>query len=359
MFIVTNREVLPRKSGAKMLGSKLNPRGPHELRLAEAVPSGKSWKVEILPDRLTAADRTRLGVTDDHIEFGSQYAAHKLISRVRTRKRHLLFFVHGYNNNCEAVLKRAHAFEKAFGVEVVAFSWPANGGGLRGVASYKSDKRDARASAVALDRTLTKMHKLLADANDRLHGDIIDHIRDKFENDEEKRDNYVSQAMAKGCPYTLNMVLHSMGNYLYKQLLTSSVFEGNKLIFDNVVLAAADTNNAGHEKWVDKIECRKRIYIAMNEDDGALMASRVKSGEEQKARLGHYPHNLTSSKAVYVNFTDAPRVGKSHAYFEGNCLRNSVIKKFFKAAFTGKRAEDGLIYDAANAMYRVKLGGKS
>ena len=42
-------------------------------------------------------------------------------------------------------------------VEVVSFSWPANGGGAWGVASYKSDKRDALNSTGALDRCIQRI----------------------------------------------------------------------------------------------------------------------------------------------------------------------------------------------------------
>jgi len=355
MFIVTNREVNSRKSGPGVFGPKPNPKGPHELRLAEATKRGRSWKVELLPDELTAADRRQLEIEDRSIVSGSQYAALKLLSKIRDGKRNVLFFVHGFNNNCEDVLERAHGFEQAYNVEVVAFSWPANGGGVKGVASYKSDKRDARASAGALDRTLEKFHQLLATANETRREEILKQARTKYGFDGEARDQFITRAMAKGCPYTVNMVLHSMGNYLFKQLLSSSVYRGNRLIFDNVVLACADTNNARHEEWVDKIQCRKRVYIAMNEDDGALMASRVKSGEEQQARLGHCPHNLNSRTAVYVDFTDASNVGNSHAYFEGEALTNPVIKTFFTKAFNGQRAEEDIIYDSASGMHRVKM----
>ncbi|VAX35337.1 hypothetical protein MNBD_UNCLBAC01-619 [hydrothermal vent metagenome] len=50
-------------------------------------------------------------------------------------------------------------------------------------------------------------------------------------------------------------------------------------------------------------------------NDYALQASRLKSGEKQLARLGHYTQNLYSKNAVYLDFTDARNVGNSHAYF--------------------------------------------
>ncbi|WP_421840628.1 alpha/beta hydrolase [Marinobacter algicola] len=61
------------------------------------------------------------------------------------------------------VLDRAERLEQNFGVEVIVFSWPANGGGLHGVLSYKSDKRDALASVGALNRVLEKLEALVSD----------------------------------------------------------------------------------------------------------------------------------------------------------------------------------------------------
>src|SRR5262249_52410188 len=151
-----------------------------------------------------------------------------------------------------------------------------------------------------------------------------------------------------------NLLFHSMGNYIYKNYMSSSTYSGNRLVFDNVIMASADANNPGHPEWVDRIQCRKRGYITINENDIALRASRMKAGEEQQARLGHWPYNLDSRRAVYVNFTSADGVGDSHAYFEGDPVRkNPKVKGFFDTALNGGVAEDGLAYDAARNMYVI------
>lgn len=90
-----------------------------------------------------------------------------------------------------------------------------------------------------------------------------------------------------------------------------------------------DVNNEDHTLWVDKLAHRKGVYILINENDSALLASSSKTGPDQKVRferlhnwinivrLGHYTHNLSSKVAVYLDVTDAKNVGRSHAYFEG------------------------------------------
>ena len=190
--------------------------------------------------------------------------------------------------------------------------------------------------------------------------DLRDAADDRFPDNPERRDRFITRAISDDCPFTVNAMFHSMGNYLYKHLLKSSASDGNVLLLDNVVLAAADTNNEGHREWVDKIKCRRRVYVTINEDDIALRASRLKAGEEQKARLGHYRFRLDADQAVYVQFSDAPHVGDSHAYFEGRPVRgNPKIKRFFEDALNGKRAEDRLKYDDATNMYHFRRGSRS
>jgi esterase/lipase superfamily enzyme len=262
--------------------------------------------------------------------------------------------VHGFNNDVKAVLDRAEQLEKNYGVEVIAFTWPANGGGTHGVVSYKSDKRDALASTGALDRCFGRMQEYLQEIHDEHVRRVEREANLRFPNDAEKWDRFFSAQAERWCPFSVNMMLHSMGNYLFKHLLQSSVYRGNVLLFDNVALVAADTNNEEHAEWVDRIQCRGRIFITINEQDGALLASRMKMGEEQKVRLGHYPYLLTSQRAVYVDFTKEAHVGDSHAYFEGEALKNERIRRFFDEAFNGAAAERRLQYDVARNMYRFR-----
>ncbi len=354
MFIITNREVSNRKSGFDQVGARPNRKGPNELRILEATRSGNNWNLEILSDVLSADMKREIDVAQNKKFYASTYVAKKVLGKIRKEKKNLLLFIHGFNNDLEAVVNRAQNLADTYNVEVVAFSWPANGGGIKGVASYKSDKRDAKASVGALDRVLEKFSGFLNDFNNEVRLAVYKEAEEKYENNLEDRNIYITQRMEEECPFTVNMMLHSMGNYLYKHLLLSSVYTGNRLTFDNIVLAAADANNNEHDVWVDRIQARKRVYVTINENDFALRTSRMKSGDEQLARLGHYPYNLNSSHAVYVNFTDASKVSSSHAYFEGEPLGNSVVKDFFSKALNGQVAETKLDYSSARGLYEIQ-----
>ena len=364
MFIVTNRRVTESRSDLKAFGGKPNPEGANELRMAEAKRSRGKWKIDILPDTITPAMADEVGVSLRAREkvYASQYVVRRILARVnpklagKTGKgRNLVLFVHGFNNDLEAALDRAANFERTYGVEVLVFSWPANGGGVRGVASYLSDKRDARASVGALDRVLAKLNEALLGIHQEHEARVTKIADTKFGDDAEGWDQFYSDEANKWCPFALTLVLHSMGNYLFKCLLSSSVYRAQNLIFDNVVLVAADANNDDHASWVEKIPARKRVLITINEDDIALRASRLKMGELQKARLGHHLFGLNASNAVYVNFTNAKEVGSSHGYFEGKPTKNPQVKAFFKAALNGREAETllKLPYNSARNLYEV------
>jgi esterase/lipase superfamily enzyme len=365
MFVVTNRRVNEGRTDLAAFGSKPNPEGANELRMAEAKKVRGKWKIKILPDEITSTMAAEVGLSVPAVDkvYSSQYVIRRLMTRVNPKLtggtgkgRNLVLFVHGFNNDMEAALDRAAAFQRIYGVEVLVFSWPANGGGVKGAVSYLSDKRDARASVGALDRVLAKINAALLIIH-REHETRVTKIADqKFGDDAEAWDQFYAEEATKWCPFTLNLVLHSMGNYLFKCLMTSSVYRAQTLTFDNVVLVAADTNNENHAEWVEKIPVRKRVLITINEDDIALRASRVKMGELQKARLGHHLFGLNASNAVYVNFTNAKDVGSSHAYFEGDAIQNPTVKAFFKAALNGREAEVelNLPFNSARNTYEVK-----
>lgn len=321
MFLVTNRAIDRRASGLDRLRSIPSDCGPNELRVVEARRRDGRWAVRLLPDR---ADRHMTRVIRRAIKLptgaplrASQYAAAQTMAAARRSGRNVLLFVHGYNNNVRSVLDRMRRLEQLYGVIAIGFSWPANGGGnvieeFNGLVSYRSDKRDARASAGAFDRMLVKMHTMLQSI------------------DLDRRGN---------CPLRVSLLLHSMGNYLYKCVLSSSAYASRELmLFDNVVLCAADVNNAGHAEWVDRICVRNRVYVTINEDDYALRVSRLKFGDTQRARLGQWPHQLDSAQATYVHVTDRPGVGDSHTYFEGPAIENADVYRFFHDAMNGRRA---------------------
>jgi len=351
MYIVTNRAVRAKKTGFKAFGDKPNPRGPHELRFVEVSESTDGYDVKVLDDTLSREEKEQLGVPVSKVAYRSKFVAKKLFEKVNQGDRNLLIFVHGFNNNVRAVVERAFHLQREFNVEVLPFSWPAKGGGASGALSYKSDKKDARASIGALDRVLDLMRERLQNLREAELTKIRDDANRRFSRDAETKDEFLARAFQKDCSYRVSLLAHSMGNYLFKQLLKSSLYSANELLFDNVVLVAADTNNKDHKDWIDTVSFRSRLYVTINEADSALKLSRMKGGDEQLARLGHFPYELNANRAVYANFTGAQHVGDSHAYFEGDPLENEAVRRFFTAALNGDVAEGDLDYNVFRNIY--------
>jgi esterase/lipase superfamily enzyme len=362
MFIITNRNIKEGVRGVDQLESVPNRLGPNELRIIEAEKKNNRWHVDVLPDELSPTLKKKVGIPEDEFALATEFMFRKLLARVnprlvnkgsRAKGRDLLLFVHGFNNSPEQVLDRCLDLEREYGVEVVAFTWPANGGGLKGIADYLDDKRDAQASVVAFDRVLSIGHQMISQARAQYLKDVEADLKANGTQGEYLR-QALSEKANEHCPFRVTLMLHSMGNYLFERTLNSSALRGKLLIFDNIVMCAADVNHPGHQTWVEQIQVRSRLYITINEDDLALQASRLKGGDEQLARLGHYPHDLTASNAIYVDFTDESHVKRSHAYFEAKPLKNAKVKKFFQLALTGERAEKALKYDSVRRVHRLR-----
>ncbi len=296
MYVLTNREYDPsEKKVVNKFGSKMA-EPIDALRLAEVTGEPGSYSMAVFEEDNESGERP------------SEDVVKRYYDEMRDPDgRGTVFFIHGYNNDFEDALDTAHAIESIYDVNVILFTWPSNGK----VLTYRGDKDDAENSKGALGRAL-EMLTSFADkygAEDRVHG--------------------------------LTFMAHSMGNYLTKHLLLSKEYEFQSLIFDNVVLCSADTNVENHEEWVDKIRSRRKIYVCINEDDGALAASRAQPGEKQQKRLGHSLENLNATYATYLNFTDANEVGKSHSYFiDEDVIENPHVRGTFNSILKGNEPRD-------------------
>ena len=328
IYIVSNRELNDESSLG--FGYKPNGKGIEEVRIATAEESDGGWQVDIHEEVSSMSVDTAM---EDKPSFKLFC---KLQKSMMDNSRNCVFLIHGYNVNFTSALETAQKVRELYDVEVILFSWPSLGAGegeqhlgkeFIGTLNYKRDKQTAIRSVLALSKAFSSLGRYLE----------------------------YTQEQGIQCGQSFNLLAHSMGNYLLKHLMKSTVYSGDTLLFENVVLCAADVNNEGHETFVDKIPHRRRIYVTINEDDFALKWSRRKLGKQQKARLGHYNRNLVSDIAVYLDFTDAAKVGDSHGYFADKAAKNNkTIRKLFDELLNGKRGErllDG--YDPDKRIYSI------
>lgn len=356
MYVITNRKILSGKKDLSIFGKTPNLKGPNELRLVRV---GEDDATEVLADKLTKkevkelAHRHKLKIDLSKDWYASLRVACKLFQRATTTGKHLLVFVHGYNNDIKDVIGTARRIEELYNAIVVPFSWPANGGGaVSGKLAYLSDKADARASATALHRAVERVgsyHSLLTQGlQERLWEQAV---AEESENHQNARARF-GQLIEQNCTTKLSLMCHSMGNYVLKHATLPSESHTRKLVFDNVSLVAADVNNEGHENWIESIPSRNRIYVTINENDWALKWSRVKPGAEQKERLGHCLRNLVARNAYYLDLTRNENVGSEHSYFKGEAVKNPTVSHVFSTILTGGVVERDMEYDANENVYR-------
>lgn len=311
MYIVTNRNIQTNQSPENRFGNDFNEKGPAELRLAEAEKSNNSWNINILEDEVVHENQTMAA---------SEAAFLKLQKKLCNESTNCLIFCHGFNTNFASALEAAYRLQEIYKLEVVLFTWPSDGR----LQNYRDDKREAIQSIYAFDRCLEKMN------------------------------GYLSKYKDRNCQRKFSIALHSMGVYIFKHLMKSTIYQGETLLFDNIIFLSADVNSAEHAEWCDRIRFRNRLFITINEDDRALAASSAKGGSEQLTRLGHSIQNLLSANATYLNFTDAEHVGNAHNYFsKSSPLQNAKVKSTFQVAFNGGRAELDLDFDIGTGAYKI------
>ena len=201
MFVITNREIVQGAKGLKQLGARTNPEGPAVLRLVEVLRKTKGLEVKVLQDKISPQMKAEVGIEDKGDVYASAYVYKKLLAIVnpasaggaRRKGKNLLLFVHGFNNDFEAVVERSELLAKTYGVEVVAFTWPADGGGIKGATNYLDDKRDAQASVVAFDRTLDKIQPFIAQARRGYLDEIAKGAAERFRDSSERQSEFIAR----------------------------------------------------------------------------------------------------------------------------------------------------------------------
>ena len=315
IVVISNRNVNERYTDHRLFGENPNAKGLDEIRVATAIyTEERKWQLELLPE-------------SDNLEeenFPSRLLFQQIMGDIQTekRKKNWLFYIHGFNNSLEANLNACRKLQQTYGVDIITFSWPSNPGGFV-TNEYQKARQAAKASSNAIDRTLEKLGTYLTK-------------RPKEE--------------VAACRISLNLLIHSMGNFLVENFIKDPVFTDETRIFDNIIFHQADVDNAKHSQWMDEVKYSKRIYITINENDGPLKASNAVNSP----RLGNTINELNAHRAIYVDFTDSKNVEDAHGLFNG-IPGNEPLNQFFQEVFTGKRGErvQGFGYDERTNTYRI------
>lgn len=300
IIIISNRNVNPDKNDHEIFGDTFNKDGQDFLRIATARHLGvNKWELTLVnePERF------------DDLNPPSRSFFKQCLDQTKDSKKPWVFFVHGFNQSFLKNLNKCKEIED-YGAHVVAFSWPSNPGPqaiYKKLKEYKRSRKNARRSVIGLERTLEKLSM------------------------------YIGEYSNNSCEINVNMVIHSLGNYLLECFVKSDVFSNETAIFNNVILHEADCDNRDHSKWVERITDVGRVYITINKRDRVLKMS----DQVNPDRLGNTVRNLNAGNATYLDFSGVKGVGKSHRLWHKPANKNADIHSTFQQLFTGKRPEQG------------------
>lgn len=300
VFFVTNRNHLPNNKEA-VFGAHFNPDGVAALRFGFADYGIKAGKPEfksvfVYPE--AKADDPADGFT----KVGSAGFLEDLRAAMGDGESDTLVFIHGFNVTfVEALHAGARLGNqvtiKAKRLNVVVFSWPADGKAIPWM-SYYSDREDARSSGAAVARAYLKLHDFIC----------------ALKPDEQ-------------CKRNLHLLAHSMGNYVLRNGLQALISkEPRRLVrlFHEMVLAAADEDEDAFEsdaKLRLLPQLGRRITLYHNSRDRALLISdKTKANPDRLGSDGPRMLDLLPKKIVVVDCRRvAPAEGESdiayHSYF--------------------------------------------
>jgi esterase/lipase superfamily enzyme len=203
ILIVTNRVLNEKPSSPEFLfGETLNAKGGCEIRLAtfDKNPDG-TWRGDLIEE----ADEP----TVDNVPSREKFR--ELRGRLINDEKDCVFYVHGYNKSFAESLEQCWEIQERYGVEVVGFSWPADPAGVSPF-DYFQARRVAASSAPALDLVLEKMGRYFRECLSE------------------------EPSGSAQCGVSFNLVIHSLGAFLFETFVRSGDFSGETRFFDNIVL---------------------------------------------------------------------------------------------------------------------------
>ncbi len=311
ILIVTNRNI--RNSNATdvtLFGEGVNAKGPSELRLAWAEFKNNDWELDLIgePDEITADNAPSLQV----------FLA--CVDDLQRTQRNCVLYVHGFNKSFRESLDQARLIHDQYQVATIVFSWPSNPGGFI-PDEYARARSIAANSVVAFDRMLGLLGR------------------------------YLHNHSPAECVTSFNLLVHSLGNYLFEKFVRDPIFGGQTRMFDNVFLHQADVDRRAHSEWVKRLRFSRRVYVTVNERDSILNLADV----IQPDRLGNTVRGSILNRPHYVDFTNADNIGKKHQLFGTGAAVNDNVKAFFQRGLNGQTAHDGqgIVFDQAKGFFEV------
>nr|VFK18052.1 MAG: Esterase/lipase superfamily enzyme [Candidatus Kentron sp. LFY] len=290
IYYGTNRNPISEQTG---FGTEFSTNGLADLRFGKANINNQD-KVESIT------------TYPDGAKLGSGHLFSKLQKQMRKKTGDVLIFMHGFNVTFKGALETAAVLQKGYKIpdqpplNLVTFSWPANGKLLH----YHRDRHDAKASGLAVARGLMKLAKFLREMN---AGDA--------------------------CQRNLHLLAHSMGCYVLRRALRELKKEFPRRLprlFDQIILAAADEDDDAFEhdhKLAQLPELANRITVYSNREDKALTLSDWTKGNPD--RLGSDGPRLSRMLHTRIELVDCTKivrgVSEHHYYHKSDRVVQDIV----------------------------------
>ena len=261
------------------------------------------------------------------------------------KRKPWLVFLHGFHQDPWETVEKARLLETIHGVNVVLFAWPSR---PRPVNAFDVDNILDELTEYIKNPVFAvrpSLKGILLGETIKLLKDFAGNYRPARRNAEKSTTDFYAalellkkHLLPKIRKNQLNLVVHSMGNYLLQKTLEHN--NGLPLAFHNIVSHQADVKASNHASWMPMLSAysQHRLYITVNVLDYVLAASNMLhkiNGVRDRERLGHSvrikPDGIyqgyIQNTAQYLDFTDGYGVDVKHEIFtcEGTDIDDAVI----------------------------------
>ena len=253
----------------------------------------------------------------------------------------VLVYIHGFNNTPAKCFERCLKLETLYGVQVVGFSWPAEGYQADGTigpgvisSADPGDENDLGAVKVGnrLESPIQSMIHRYHQAG--LNGKNSVDALARF-----LRMVAAARLDANAQPFTA--AAHSLGAQFLQYSLDIPAVAESLATARNVVFLAPCVRASDHRNWIGKIRPISQLFVTFNKGDSVLAGAAVADldlGSNSQLKLGTdpTPDRFRAPYMRYISATNAMDGFGGHGYFAQDKMPKNM-QTVFGRIFSSKR----------------------
>lgn len=312
MLIFTNRHLDAGTTERAFSGAFT--RAGEQLAVAEVGRTARGWKLSDIAGDVDEVD-----------------ALNRLLP-LFTGGKPVLLYVHGYNNPPAHCFRRVLDLRQLYpGVEVIGFSWPAEG--------LLADGSPLPGIAMPPGTDEGELENLTS-SNRRQEADLASRYHQAQTNAKDSVDAFgrllrlLGTARLHANTQPITLAIHSLGAHLFQYALQVPGATESAGTMHNIVLLAPCVRAAAHSEWINRFRPKGCTYVTYNKGDNVLFGASIADGKQIK--LGTSPGaDLVHREGVrYISFSNAPNDFGGHRYFVERVSRKA--KTLFSRIFASQ-----------------------